>query len=113
MHFAEARMGKERLKSAYVWKQLLDLGVVVATGTDYSVSPYNPFYTLHAAGKIPEHMVVKVRGDTIEQTMNHIRQVRNPPPPRRWCRGAAYGQRVCFGGDRALPAGAGGVRAHP
>jgi len=22
---------------------------VVATGTDYSVSPYNPFYTLHAA----------------------------------------------------------------
>jgi predicted amidohydrolase YtcJ len=27
----------------------LDLGVVVATGTDYSVSPYNPFYTLHAA----------------------------------------------------------------
>ena len=28
---------------------LLDLGVVIATGTDYSVSPYNPFYTLHAA----------------------------------------------------------------
>ena len=28
---------------------LLDLGVVIATETDYSVSPYNPFYTLHAA----------------------------------------------------------------
>ena len=49
MHFAESRMGAERLKGAYIWKQLLDLGVVVATGTDYSVSPYNPFYTLHAA----------------------------------------------------------------
>jgi len=49
MNFAEARMGSERLKYAYIWSELLDLGVVVSTGTDYSVSPYNPFYTLHAA----------------------------------------------------------------
>jgi len=49
MNFAVARMGSERLKYAYIWSDLLDLGVVVATGTDYSVSPYNPFYTLHAA----------------------------------------------------------------
>jgi predicted amidohydrolase YtcJ len=49
MHFAEARLGLERMKGAYIWSTLLDRGVVVATGTDYSVSPYNPFYTLHAA----------------------------------------------------------------
>ena len=49
MHFAEARLGRERLKGAYAWSTLLDNGIVVATGTDYSVSPYNPFYTLHAA----------------------------------------------------------------
>jgi hypothetical protein len=49
MHFAEARMGAERLKYAYIWSDLLELGVPLATGTDYSVSPYNPFYTLHAA----------------------------------------------------------------
>ena len=49
MHFAESRLGPERMKYAYVWRDLLDLGVVIATGTDYSVSPYNPFYTLHAA----------------------------------------------------------------
>ena len=49
MHFAEARIGPERLKYAYIWSDLLDLGVPLATGTDYSVSPYNPFYTLHAA----------------------------------------------------------------
>ena len=49
MHFAEARMGSERLKYAYIWSDLLDLGVPLPTGTDYSVSPYNPFYTLHAA----------------------------------------------------------------
>ena len=49
MHFAEARMGRERLRYAYNWSDLLELGVPLATGTDYSVSPYNPFYTLHAA----------------------------------------------------------------
>lgn len=71
MHFAEARMGPERLKYAYIWSDLLDLGVPLATGTDYSVSPYNPFYTLHAAvtrqdrnnnppdGWIPEQVVTR------------------------------------------------------
>ena len=49
MNFAEARMGAERLKYAYIWSDLIDLGVLVPTGTDYSVSPFNPFYTLHAA----------------------------------------------------------------
>ncbi|MFH1763642.1 MAG: amidohydrolase [Gemmatimonadota bacterium] len=49
MNFAEARMGSERLKYAYIWSDLIDLGVPLSTGTDYSVSPYNPFYTLHAA----------------------------------------------------------------
>ena len=49
MNFAEARIGPERLEYAYNWSDLLDLGIPLATGTDYSVSPYNPFYTLHAA----------------------------------------------------------------
>lgn len=49
MHFAESRLGQERMKGAYAWQTLLRNGVVVATGTDYSVSPYNPWYTLHAA----------------------------------------------------------------
>ena len=49
MHFAESRIGAERLKYAYIWSDLIDMGVPLATGTDYSVSPYNPFYTLHAA----------------------------------------------------------------
>lgn len=49
MHFAAARLGDERLTGAYAWRTLLDNDIVVAFGTDYSVSPYNPFYTLHAA----------------------------------------------------------------
>ena len=35
--------------SAFAVKDGEFIGVVVATGTDYPVSPYNPFYTLHAA----------------------------------------------------------------
>jgi predicted amidohydrolase YtcJ len=49
MNFAVDRIGEERLQYAYIWSDLIDLGVHVPTGTDYSVSPYNPFYTLHAA----------------------------------------------------------------
>jgi predicted amidohydrolase YtcJ len=81
MNFAEARMGSERLKYAYIWSDLIDLGVPVPTGTDYSVSPYNPFYTLHAAvtrqdrdnnppgGWIPEQAMTReeaLRAATIE-----------------------------------------------
>ncbi len=81
MNFAEARIGPERLKRAYIWSDLIDLGVHVPTGTDYSVSPYNPFYTLHAAvtrqdrdnnppgGWIPEQAMTReeaLRGATIE-----------------------------------------------
>ncbi len=81
MNFAEARMGSERLKHAYIWSDLIDLGVHVPTGTDYSVSPYNPFYTLHAAitrqdrddnppgGWIPEQAMTReeaLRAATIE-----------------------------------------------
>lgn len=49
MHFARDRIGPERLRYAYNWRDLLELGVPLASGTDYSVSPYNPFYSLHAA----------------------------------------------------------------
>ena len=66
---------------AYIWSDLIDLGVHVPTGTDYSVSPYNPFYTLHAAvtrqdrynnppgGWVPEQAMTRkeaLRAATIE-----------------------------------------------
>lgn len=49
MNFAVDRIGEDRLQFAYIWSDLIDLGVHLPTGTDYSVSPFNPFYTLHAA----------------------------------------------------------------
>ena len=49
MLFAEDRLGPVRILGGYAWRDLLDDGVVIAAGSDYSVSPYNPFYGLYAA----------------------------------------------------------------
>jgi predicted amidohydrolase YtcJ len=76
MHFAESRMGPERLKYAYIWRDLMNLGVVVATGTDYSVSPYNPFYTLHAAVTRQDRGNNPARGWIPEQAMTREEALR-------------------------------------
>ncbi len=49
MLFVEDRIGPERAKYAYAWRSLLDNGAIISGGSDYGVSPYNPFYGLHAA----------------------------------------------------------------
>lgn len=49
MNWAEARIGAERAKNSYAWKEFLDDGVVLAFGTDYPVEPITPFRGLYAA----------------------------------------------------------------
>jgi len=49
MLFAEDRLGPVRILGGYAWRDLLDSGVVIACGSDYGVSPYNPFRGLYAA----------------------------------------------------------------
>lgn len=50
MLFVEDRIGHERARQgAYAWRSILDQGGIIAAGSDYWVSPYNPFYGLHAA----------------------------------------------------------------
>jgi predicted amidohydrolase YtcJ len=49
MNWAIARLGTERAKTSYAWKQFLDNGVVLAFGTDYPVEPISPFRGLYAA----------------------------------------------------------------
>jgi predicted amidohydrolase YtcJ len=45
-----ARLGAERARTgAYVWRDLLDSGAVIASGTDVPVEPVNPIATFHAA----------------------------------------------------------------
>ncbi len=47
--WAEKRIGPERIKTTYAFRTLLDHGVRLALGTDWTVAPLNPMLTLYAA----------------------------------------------------------------
>ena len=49
MNWAVDRIGPERAKTSYAWKQFLDDGVPLAFGTDYPVEPITPFRGIYAA----------------------------------------------------------------
>jgi len=49
MYWAEDRLGKERVKGAYAYKDLLNKAGLVALGTDFPVEQVNPFLTFYAA----------------------------------------------------------------
>src|SRR5260370_30886053 len=47
--WAEKRIGKERAKTTYACRSLLDAGATLALGTDWTVAPLNPLLTIYAA----------------------------------------------------------------
>ena len=47
--FYEKRIGTERSKGAYAWRNLVNAGSILAFGTDYQVEPLNPIEGLYAA----------------------------------------------------------------
>ena len=47
--WAEKRIGKERAKTTYAFRTLLDTGATLAFGTDWTVAPLNPMLTIYAA----------------------------------------------------------------
>jgi hypothetical protein len=49
MHWVMQRIGADRAKTSYPWKQFLDDGIPLAFGTDYPVEPITPFRGLYAA----------------------------------------------------------------
>ncbi|MBR9853111.1 MAG: amidohydrolase [Algicola sp.] len=49
MYWAKDRLGEERVKGAYAYKDLLDKAGIVALGTDFPVEQVNPFLTFYAA----------------------------------------------------------------
>ena len=49
MYWAGSRLGKDRLKTAYAYKQLLDQNGWLPLGTDFPVEDINPIYTFYAA----------------------------------------------------------------
>jgi predicted amidohydrolase YtcJ len=49
MYWAESRIGAERAKTSYPWRDFLKNGIVLAFGTDYPVEPLTPFRGIYAA----------------------------------------------------------------
>jgi predicted amidohydrolase YtcJ len=49
MYWAKDRIGAERLKGAYAYKQLLETNNWIISGTDFPVEKVNPLYTFYAA----------------------------------------------------------------
>ncbi|ARV16494.1 amidohydrolase [Polaribacter sp. SA4-12] len=49
MYWAKDRIGKERMKGAYAYKDLLNKYGKIALGTDFPVEQVNPFLTFYAA----------------------------------------------------------------
>ena len=47
--WAERRIGPDRIKTTYAFRTLIDKGVRLALGTDWTVAPLNPMLTLYAA----------------------------------------------------------------
>jgi predicted amidohydrolase YtcJ len=47
--WAERRIGADRIKTTYAFRTLIDKGVRLALGTDWTVAPLNPMLTLYAA----------------------------------------------------------------
>lgn len=49
MYWAEERLGPERIRDAYTYKNLLDQNGIIALGSDFPVESINPMYGFHAA----------------------------------------------------------------
>ena len=49
MYWAQERLGPEREKGAYAYKQLLEEAGIIALGTDFPVEKVSPFLTFYAA----------------------------------------------------------------
>jgi predicted amidohydrolase YtcJ len=49
MYWAEERVGKERIKGAYAYRQLMNQSGWIPLGTDFPIENINPLYTFYAA----------------------------------------------------------------
>jgi len=49
LHWIEDRLGKERIRYAYLWKTMSDAGLILAGGSDCPVESYDPLMGIYAA----------------------------------------------------------------
>ncbi|MBK5246143.1 MAG: amidohydrolase, partial [Peptostreptococcaceae bacterium] len=49
LYWIESRLGKERVKTSYLWKTMMDAGMMMAGGSDCPVESYEPLKGIYAA----------------------------------------------------------------
>lgn len=49
LHMAEDRVGNERIKTSYNWREMKDKGIVLGMGTDCPVESFNPLPNIYSA----------------------------------------------------------------
>ena len=74
-HWAEPRIGPERIKNMYVFRSLLNAGAHLAFGSDWTVAPIDPLLGIYAAvtrrtldGKYPEGWIPEQK-ITVEEAL--------------------------------------------
>jgi len=49
LHMAEDRVGAERMKTSYNWRDMKDMGIMLSMGTDCPVESFNPLANIYSA----------------------------------------------------------------
>lgn len=49
LHWIEDRLGRDRIRHAYLWKSMMDAGLILAGGSDCPVESYDPAMGIYAA----------------------------------------------------------------
>lgn len=70
MYWAEERLGKERVKHAYAYKELLASAKVIALGTDFPVEDISPFKTFFAAVARQDNKGFPAKGFQVENALS-------------------------------------------
>ncbi len=84
MRWAETRLGPDRIQGAYAWRRFLNLGVVVANGSDFPVESPNPLWGFYAAITRQDHQGNPKGGWTADQKMTREEALKS------WTAAGAY-----------------------
>jgi predicted amidohydrolase YtcJ len=76
MYWAGSRLGPARLKSAYIYKQLLEQNGWLPLGTDFPVEDINPMYTFYAAVERRDLKQYPLGGFQIENALTREQALR-------------------------------------
>lgn len=76
MYWAGDRLGADRVKGAYAFKQLLDQNGWIVLGTDFPVENINPMYTFYAAVARKDLKGYPAKGYQVENSLNREEALR-------------------------------------